>query len=88
MITADDLRPVPLLAELDDDAYAYLASIAEEREYAPGQALAAEGDEADAMFVILQGEVQYGQEGVPDTRIFIGVAGEMTGLLPFSRMTH
>ncbi|HLL83038.1 MAG TPA: ATP-binding protein [Longimicrobium sp.] len=88
MIAADELRAIPVLGGLEDADYAYLASIAEEREYAPGQALALQGDPAEAMAVILEGKIQYRQEGVPDLPIFIGVAGELTGLLPFSRMTH
>jgi signal transduction histidine kinase len=88
VITADELRAIPLLGGLEEADYAYLLGIAEEREYAPGQALATQGEPADTMFVILEGEIQYRQEGVADSRIFIGVAGELTGLLPFSRMTE
>ncbi|MBD0319337.1 MAG: cyclic nucleotide-binding domain-containing protein [Gemmatimonadetes bacterium] len=88
MITAGELRAVPLLGGLEDADYAYLASIAEEQEYAPGQALALQGDPAEVMAVILEGKIEYRQEGVPDTPTFIGVAGELTGLIPFSRMTH
>ena len=88
MITADDLRAVPLLAGLEDDDYAYLVSIAEEVEYAPGQALAPQGAPADSMWIMLEGEFQYMQEGIADPRVFVGEPGEVTGLLPFSRMTH
>ena len=88
MIGADELRGVPLLAGLEEADYEYLASIAEEREYAPGQALAAQGEPAEHMWVILEGEIQYRQEGAADSRIFTGTAGELTGRLPFSRMTH
>ena len=88
MIRAQELRAAPLLADLAEEELAYLASIAEEREYAPGQAMAPQGEPADAMFVILEGEVQYAQEGVPGSRVATANAGEMTGLLPFSRMTH
>ena len=88
MIRPDELRTVPLLADLADEELAYLASIAEEREYAPGQAIAPQGAPAESMFVILEGEIQYGQEGVADARLITRQGGDVTGLLPFSRMTH
>ena len=88
MITADELRAVPLLAGLEEEDYTFLLAIAEERVYAPGQALASQGDPAEHMWVILEGEIQYGQEGVPDGRVVVGETGELTGLLPFSRMTE
>jgi signal transduction histidine kinase len=88
VIRPHDLRTVPLLADLAEEELEYLASISQELEYAPGQAVAPEGQAADAMFVILTGEIQYAQEGVPGSRVIVGEAGEVTGLLPFSRMTH
>ena len=88
MITPDELRAVPLLAGLEEEEYEFLISISEERVYAPGQALAPQGAPADAMWIMLEGEFQYVQEGVADPRVFVGEAGEVTGLLPFSRMTH
>ena len=88
MITTDELRAVPLLAGLEEEDYEYLISISQEVEYAPGQALAPQGAPAEAMWIMLEGEFQYMQEGVADARVFTGEAGEVTGLLPFSRMTH
>jgi signal transduction histidine kinase len=88
VIGADDLRRIPLLAGLRDEDYEYLLAIAEEREYAPGQALALQGEPAEHMWVILEGEIQYRQEGAADSRVFTGDAGELTGRLPFSRMSH
>ncbi|HEX8393310.1 MAG TPA: ATP-binding protein, partial [Longimicrobium sp.] len=88
MIAADELRAIPLLQGLEDADYEYLASISMERVYAPGQALAVQGEPAEWMTILLEGEIQYRQEGVADSRIFVGVAGEVTGVLPFSRMTH
>ena len=87
MIAPDDLRAVAVFADLADDELAWLAEIAEERSYAPGQALASEGDAADSMFAVLSGQVQFRMERVADTRVFLTSAGELTGLVPFSRMT-
>lgn len=88
MITAADLATIEVFAGLPEEDLAWLASISEEVVLAPGQALALEGDPPDAMYALLEGEVQYRQEKVADSRIFVGVAGELTGLLPFSRMTQ
>jgi signal transduction histidine kinase len=88
VITPDELRAVPLLAGLEEADYEYLISISEEQVFAPGQALAPQGAPADSMWIMLEGQYQYMQEGVADPRVFIGEPGEVTGLLPFSRMTH
>ncbi len=88
MITPAELRVAPLLADLEEGELGWLAGIAGEVVLGPGQPLAVEGDPADAMYVILEGEIQFRREGVPDSGIFLGEPGELTGLLPFSRMTH
>ena len=87
MIAPEELRAIETFADLPGDDLAWLASVAEARDLAPGQALAEEGDAADAMFAILTGQVQFRQERLPDGRIFITDAGGFTGVLPFSRMT-
>jgi len=88
VIAPAELRVVHVLADLADEELEWLAGIAEEVRLAPGQPLAEEGSPADAMFLLLAGEVQYRQENRPDSRIFVSRAGELTGYLPFSRMTH
>ncbi len=88
MIAPAELRAAPLLADLADGELEWLAGIAGEVVLAPGEPLAMEGDPADAMYVILEGEIQFSHKGVPDWGIFLGQPGELTGLLPFSRMTH
>ncbi len=86
MITVDDLRIAPVLADLDDDALAWLAGMAEELFLQPGDVLAREGDPADAMYVVITGEVQYRQDNAPEAPVFVSEPGELTGVLPFSRM--
>ncbi|HEU4452197.1 MAG TPA: ATP-binding protein [Longimicrobium sp.] len=88
MIRPEELRVAAIFADLEDAELEWVASIAGEVELGPGQALASEGDPAEAMFLILSGELQFRQERVADSRIFVSGAGELTGLLPFSRMTH
>lgn len=83
-----DLRVSPIFADLDDDALARLAALGREVRYAPGEAAAVEGTPAEAMFLLLEGEIQFRVESRPDSPIFEMEAGELSGLLPFSRMTH
>ena len=87
MIRPDELRVVTIFADLGDGELAWLAEISEARDLATGQALSQEGDAADAMYAILGGQVQFRQERVADTRVFLSNPGELTGLIPFSRMT-
>ncbi len=55
----------------------------------PGEVLLREGDPADALFVLLEGEVRGRRESGPgDVPGFLVRSGAVTGLLPFSRMTH
>jgi hypothetical protein len=63
VIRPDELRTVPLLADLADEELAYLVFIAEEREYAPGQAIAPQGAPAESMFIILEGRSSTGRRG-------------------------
>jgi signal transduction histidine kinase len=85
--SAEELRVVAVFADLGDDELAWLAEISEARDLATGQALSQEGDAADTMFAILSGQVQFRQERVADTRVFLSNPGELTGFIPFSRMT-
>jgi signal transduction histidine kinase len=88
VIAPDELRICDVFTDLADGEVAWVASLADEVELAPGQALVNEGDAADAMFVVLSGELQFRQERTADARIFIAEAGDTTGLLPFSRLKN
>lgn len=54
---ADDLKPIAVLRALDDAALAGLAGVLEERPFADGQTIFAEGDPGDAMYFIAAGSV-------------------------------
>jgi signal transduction histidine kinase len=86
VITPADLRVSPVLADLADGDLAWLAGMAQELVLRPGDVLAREGDPADAMYLVIDGEVQYRQDAVPDAPVFVSEPGELTGVLPFSRM--
>jgi signal transduction histidine kinase len=84
----ESLRKVGSLNGLSDQEYEWLAAHGEEVRAAAGTVLFREGDPATTMSILLQGEahVRRQQGGLA---LFVGRAGQITGLLPFSRMkTH
>ena len=83
------LRQIEIFSDLRDDQLEWFASSAEEIVLDPGDVLLHEGDAADALFVMLEGEVRGRREtGGSDALGFIGRAGQVIGMLPFSRMTQ
>jgi len=84
----DALRQVAALHGLTNHEYEWLATRCEELRFPSGAALFREGDPATKMSIILHGEihVRRQQSGVS---LFVGRSGQITGVLPFSRMkTH
>jgi signal transduction histidine kinase len=86
MATRAELLNVPAFADLPDDQVEWFLSQSQEMNIKAGETYARQGDPADAMFVILEGEVQGRAEFAGETFIFTTGAGEITGVLPFSRM--
>ncbi|HYP06185.1 MAG TPA: cyclic nucleotide-binding domain-containing protein, partial [Bryobacteraceae bacterium] len=77
------LKSVPLLADLPENKLRTLAGLGTERRFKPGEATAEAGTPANAMFIMLEGEI----EGRSDDRaVFTARAGDITGKLPHSRM--
>jgi signal transduction histidine kinase len=84
----DDLRRVPLLAGLDVDELGWLAEHGLEATYQTGEVLIRPGDRADAMVIMLEGVIEARQPAAqPGAPTFWARAGDITGVLPFSRMT-
>src|SRR6202049_5402837 len=84
--TTDLLRRVPAFAGLPDDQIAWFLSNSKELFLKPGETCARQGDPADAMFVLLEGEFQWRGELAGESFVLAIKAGEITGILPFSRM--
>ena len=80
------LRTISSLDGLTDDEYMWLATHGKERKGEDRALLFRENEPAVAMNIILQGEVQVRRRHAGPIALFIGRAGQMTGLLPFSRM--
>ena len=86
------LRRVHVFADLPDDQLQWFAGNSEEHRFAAGAVMFRKGDKADRMVIYLEGEVHaYWDEADHDV-VYITRAGEssteVTGMLPFSRMTQ
>lgn len=82
------LRRVPVFEGLPEDQLDWFLSRSQALEIKPGETYAHQGAPADAMFVVLEGEVQGRGELAGDTVILPIPAGSVTGILPFSRMKN
>ena len=86
MVEPSELRRVPVFADLPDDQIAWFISQSQELPVQVGDIYVRQGDPADAMYVILEGELQVrGERGGETFLLQIG-PGQVTGALPFSRM--
>ena len=86
MIENSELLLVPAFADLPDDQIAWFISQAQELRYKAGDTYVRQGTPADAMFVILEGQLELHGEIGGETVAFSMNAGDVTGTLPFSRM--
>jgi signal transduction histidine kinase len=86
MVDKPELRSVPVFADLPDDQIEWFISQAQEMNLKAGDVYSRQGDPADAMFVILAGQLQGRGELGGETFVFDLEPGDVTGVLPFSRM--
>jgi signal transduction histidine kinase len=86
MIEARDLRGIAVFSDLPDEQLAWLAEQGEEVRAEAGDVLFREGDAAEHMFVFFEGEFEGRSSRASERRIFHARAGDVTGLLPFSRL--
>jgi signal transduction histidine kinase len=86
------LRRVAVFADLPDDQLKWFAENVEDRRFAAGDVVFRKGDPPDWLVIFLEGEMHaYWDENVHD-EVYILRAGdpasEVSGMLPFSRMTE
>ena len=86
MVDKSELLRVPVFADLPDDQLAWFIGQSQEMNLQAGDVYSRQGDPADAMFVILEGQLQGRGELGGETFVFNLEPGDVTGLLPFSRM--
>jgi signal transduction histidine kinase len=80
------LREIPPLDGMSDDDYLWLAHNGTERKVGPGVMMFHEGDPPRGMNIMLRGEVHIRRAQSGNVSFFIARMGQMSGLLPFSRM--
>ncbi|MGB8014074.1 MAG: ATP-binding protein [Terriglobales bacterium] len=84
--TLDRLRRVSTFEGLPDDQIAWFLSQSEELHLKPGEFYTRQGDPADKMTVVLEGELEARGELSGESVVIPMEAGDVTGKLPFSRM--
>jgi signal transduction histidine kinase len=83
------LAAIPVFSDMSAEDLGWLAARMEVAHFAAGDVIVEEGSPADRLFVILEGEVAGKREhSIGDPRTFSARAGQVTGMLPFSRLTH
>src|SRR5947209_5118027 len=86
MAEKSDLLRVPAFADLPEDQIDWFLGHAEELHLNAGDTYIRQGDPADAMFVIMEGQLQGRGEVGGETVMFSSKSGDVGGVLPFSRM--
>jgi signal transduction histidine kinase len=88
MIDKSELLRVPAFADLPEWQIVWFLAQSQEMHVKAGETYVRQGDPADWMFVILEGQFQWRGEFGGETVVLSGKAGDVTGVLPFSRMTQ
>jgi signal transduction histidine kinase len=84
----DDLRKIEVFADLPLEQLAWLADHLQVVHFQPGEIIGREGEPLDNLTVILEGEIRILRGSGANEFIIRGLAGQVTGLLPYSRLTH
>jgi len=86
MADQSELLRVPAFAGLPEDQIAWFLDHSQEIRVVAGDIYVRQGDPAEYMFVILEGQFQWRGEFGGDTIVASAKPGDVTGVLPFSRM--
>jgi signal transduction histidine kinase len=86
MADKSELLRVPAFADLPDDQIAWFLSQSQEVQLKTGDIFMRAGDPAEAMVVVLEGTLQGRGEINGETIAISMKSGDVTGVLPFSRM--
>ena len=87
--TTDELRPLTILEGLPDGELDWLCEHSERITLESGDHMFERGQVADALWIVVKGVIQ-GFEEIGGQWLLVAttVAGQVTGMLPLSRMTH
>src|SRR2546422_4858279 len=86
MVDKSELLRVPAFVDLPDDQITWFLAQTQEVHLKAGDTYVRQGDPADWMFVILEGQFQWRGEFGGETIVLSTKPGDVTGVLPFSRM--
>ena len=83
----EQLRKIAVFSDLPQEDLLWFVSKCQELRVAPGDIVMREGDKPEFMIVMLEGEIRARAErGPADGPIFTMSGGEVSGMLPFSRL--
>src|SRR5215216_650866 len=85
-VTPDDLQRIEIFADLSGDDLAWLAEHCDQVVLEPGDVLFEAGTPADWMLMTVEGMLE-ARRSSADANPFVLHAGEVSGMVPFSRMT-
>jgi signal transduction histidine kinase len=80
------LKKVAHLSGLKEEEYEWLAVHGQQRHEPSGAVLFHEGEPATRMTIVLKGEIHVRRQRGAAEALFIGRSGQITGVLPYSRM--
>jgi signal transduction histidine kinase len=87
-----ELRRVEVFADLPEDQLSWLAERVSFRDLEPGDVIIGEGDPLEIMVAVLRGELrtrrEHKENTAADSWLYVWKAGELTGKLPYSRITR
>ncbi len=86
MAQPSELLAIPEFENLPEDQIAWFLGQAEELHVTAGETGFRQGDPADAMFIVLEGQLQARGEIGGEMAVIAIKPGSVTGILPFSRM--
>lgn len=88
-LTPVELRPLSILRDLPEELIHWLLNNANHLELAVADVMFSKDQSADFMYIIISGSVQrYEEIGGQLLLVDILAQGQVTGMLPYSRMTH
>jgi len=76
VVTAEDLKAIPMMSELDDDLVAAVAQRMKSESIEAGQLIVKEGDPGDRFYVIAQGKCEVNTVGMHGERLRLAVLGD------------
>lgn len=83
-----EVKKFSVFEDLPEEDLRWLAERMDEITLAPGELYAKQGDSVDYLTLMMEGELQFLLAKSPGSPVFVAVAGEITGRLPFSRLKN